>query len=136
MKSILWLFPRIVICTLLLSCSPSERSATGDLGAFMHNEILELGGRVPPKSSFPSIEASWKWRKDDQGIQIFTTTNHFNQVDAFYRALLGPPPLKQQTNKGMLVVYNVKVAGVLINYSYSTNSPVLLHIILAKPQPF
>ncbi len=123
----------IFLSVFMVACH-SGNVKSGDLAAFMQQQIARLGGHMNAITQVRTkqINCSWNSRADENGIQIFTNTNYFDAVDAFYRSLVGKPSIEKADSSGhTLIIYDVKRVGVMISYERAAN---FLHIILLKPQ--
>src|SRR4051794_33571947 len=88
--------------------SASDKTMTGNLVAFLDEQIAKHGGRLGPAGSTnASINCSWRFRSDTNGVQIFTDAKFYPEVDQVFKASLGAPDIATEKKSGQFFVgYN------------------------------
>jgi hypothetical protein len=114
---------------------------TGNLTAFLTNQIALAGGRLPSlTNAIPPMESNWRFRSDTNGAQVFIDAKAFPNINEFFNNAIGVPDISTENEPGLpFVGYNITRAGVVIQYSVEPSpfpdvpNP-MLHIIILKQQ--
>jgi hypothetical protein len=128
-------------CRKPIDVSRTDVRMHGDLGSFLAQQISHYGGRGDLFTNhFMPTNCSWRFRADQEGFQIFTDATLFDKFDQTIQAALGSPDIVNENTPGRKFrVFNVRRAGVAIQYTVSSSpfpdvpNP-LLHSIFIKPQ--
>lgn len=93
---------------------------SGRLDAFLVEELHRYGARAPLISPSAELSGTWKYRRDQFGIVIITSSIPFEKVDAFFREAYGAPEVNELRD-GPQYVIPARRAGVAVWYRQRTN---------------
>jgi hypothetical protein len=133
---------------LLVSCSRNDdpyagyAQRTGDLVPFVLAHAIGCGGHPKTTNGLPVINATWKFKEDANGVQIYADGGGFQEFEKFLTGAFGEP----DASKGSKVAdlqeartwkwfgwYSVRDIGVGIQYFGSDRE---FGVIIIRPQKF
>jgi hypothetical protein len=114
----------LLCATSIIGCSktndpfPGYRTASGDLVSFTLEHAVRYGARLVTTNGFSRIQAEWRYKPDNDGIQIYTLGDRLPEVQSFLLAAFGPPAIPPNTNQQgrVLGVYAAPAVGAAIQF--------------------
>jgi hypothetical protein len=148
-RHMLFTYRMLLLPLAMLGCRTTDMDLcnrdvvmTGQLLKFIDGQVLSYGWNSgTPAVPTGATEATWRFRADADGVQIFTRAECFKEVDQFIRNLYRDEPDISRSN---YVAYSVRHSGVSVSYGVAngTYPPVgnpfivgnYLHIVVSRPQ--
>jgi hypothetical protein len=115
----------------IYGCSPGDphlpgyRIGSGDVTPFLLQSAISYGARPVKTSGLPKVEAEWRYKTDNDGVQIYLVGDRMSQVQTLLLAAFGPPSRRGQTNQDGRIsggVYAAKAVGAAISYGRDDSS--------------
>src|SRR5689334_17508037 len=88
-------FAPLCLFLVMLGCNYSQYAGytrrAGDLTPFALGYILDCGGHPKTTNGLPAIQASWKFKADKNGVQIYADGDHFKAIQELLIKQFGEP---------------------------------------------
>jgi len=121
-KVLRFLFP-----ALLVGCSKSDPNlpgyavASGDAAAFVLQAAIGYGARPLKTIGLPKLEGEWRYKAEEDGIQIELIGGRFGELQALLQGAFGLPAIAPKTNfdgRITMGVYAAPSTGATIQYGH------------------
>ena len=119
----------LALTLFLLECSCADDFAdydkkSGDLGPFIIQHAHKFEMRVQQTNDLPKFPATWRYKEDADGFQVYVVGDHFAQLHSFLTAAFGPPSRPPTTNEMVgtksIGTYYGRELGAALHYGSET----------------
>ena len=110
----------LIACFLSLlacGCGSASRSQSGDVGAFIVQEVARHGGHTRGTNTVSHLQAHWNVKSDHAGFQAHFTGVQFSEVQSVLQQAFGPPTFVTTNMQGRLHgLYQAQDIGVALQF--------------------
>src|SRR5512134_1125038 len=94
------IFVTCFLVVLTCGCGSASRSQSGDVGAFIVQEVVRYGGRTPVTNTVSHLQAHWSVKSDNAGFQAHLTGIQFAEVQLVLQQAFGLPAIMTTNMQG------------------------------------